>query len=147
MARKTLEDFNNDYWAYANYLQSAECANDEGYDTYVDVPSGNIYESDDWTKGHGHRNVFAKNWKGRDKDDPESQGRPWENRWFCMQQLSKLSFSQLQVIEAFHCNEYIRQSARFLLQTGNYSFEENNMNKNVYAIKVKNRKIRGYNEK
>ena len=43
MARKTLADFNYDYQAYANYLESAECANDDGYDTYVDI-NGNIYE-------------------------------------------------------------------------------------------------------
>lgn len=120
MARKTLKDFNNDYWAYAKYLQSAECANDEGYDTYVDVPSGNIYESDDWTKGHSHYNVFAKNWKGRSKSDPDSQGRPWENKWFSKEDLSKMTFSQLQMIETCHYNEYVRQSARFLLQTGQY---------------------------
>lgn len=56
MARKTLADFNYDYQAYADYLESAECANDEGYDIYADI-NGNIYESDDWTKGHGHKNV------------------------------------------------------------------------------------------
>ena len=32
MARKTLSDFNYDYQAYADYLESAECANDDGYD-------------------------------------------------------------------------------------------------------------------
>lgn len=79
--RKTLADFNYDYQAYANYLESAECANDDGYDTLVDVPSGNIYESDDWTKGHGHKNVF--NGYERDKDDPKSSSdkHPWKNPW------------------------------------------------------------------
>ena len=79
--RKTLEDFNYDYQAYADYLESAECANDEGYDTLVDVQSGNIYESDDWTKGHGHKNVF--NGYERDKDDPKSnsEDHPWKNPW------------------------------------------------------------------
>ena len=78
MPRKELSDFNYDYQAYADYLESAECANDEGYDTYVDI-NGNIYESDDWTKGHGHKNVF--NGYERDKDDPSSQGRDWKNPW------------------------------------------------------------------
>ena len=78
MARKELSDFNYDYQAYANYLESAECANDEGYDTYVDI-NGNIYESDDWTKGHGHKNVF--NGYDRDKNDPSSNGRTWKNPW------------------------------------------------------------------
>ena len=75
--RKTLEDFKKsdgtyDYQAYADYLDSAECANDDGYDILVDVPSGNIYErtDGDWTKGHGHQNVF--NGYDRDKDDKKS---------------------------------------------------------------------------
>lgn len=41
MARKTLEDFKKwdgsyDYQAFADYLESAECANDDGYDIYAD---------------------------------------------------------------------------------------------------------------
>lgn len=60
MERKTLEDFDNDYQAYADYLESAECANDEGYDIYADE-NGNIYEriNGDWTLGHSHKNVFT----------------------------------------------------------------------------------------
>ena len=81
MPRKTLSDFNYDYQAYANYLESAECANDDGYDIYVDVPGGNIYErtDGDWTKGHGHQNV--NNGYDRDKDSDSSKGRPWKNNW------------------------------------------------------------------
>lgn len=78
MAKKTLADFNYDYQAYADYLESPECANDEGFDTIADY-KGNIYESDDWTKGHGHRNVY--NGYKRDKNDPRSQGRDWKNPW------------------------------------------------------------------
>ncbi len=83
MPRKTLDDFKKwdgtpDYQAYADYLESAECANDEEYSVYADI-HGNIYESDDWTKGHGHKNVF--NGYDRDKDDEESKGRPWKNPW------------------------------------------------------------------
>lgn len=77
--RKTLSDFNYDHQAYANYLESAECANDDGYDTLVDVQSGNIYESSDWTKGHGHRNV--NNEYNRPEDDSRSNGRDWKNPW------------------------------------------------------------------
>lgn len=79
MARKTLEDFDYDFQAFADYLESAECANDEGYDTFVDVQGGNIYTSSDWTKGHSHKNVFT-NYE-RTEEDPRSQGRKWENRW------------------------------------------------------------------
>lgn len=57
MARKTLADFNYDYQAYADYLDSGECANDDGYDVFGDE-HGNVYEptGGDWTKGHGHKN-------------------------------------------------------------------------------------------
>ena len=78
MARKTLEDFNYDYQAYADYWESAECVNDEGYDTYADE-KGNIYTSSDWTKGHSHQSV--NNGYNRPEDDPRSQGRDWKNRW------------------------------------------------------------------
>ena len=37
MARKTLKDFNYDYQAYADYLESAECADDDDYDVYADI--------------------------------------------------------------------------------------------------------------
>ena len=89
MARKTLADFNYDYQAFADYLESAECANDDGYDTYVDI-HGNIYESDDWTKGHGHKNVF--NGYDRDNDDEKSQGRKWKNPW--LKYAEKLNLTQ-----------------------------------------------------
>ena len=32
MARKTLEDFDGDYQAYADYLESPECTNDDEID-------------------------------------------------------------------------------------------------------------------
>lgn len=81
MARKTLEDFNYDYQAFANYLESAECANDEGYDIFVDS-RGNIYErtDGDWTKGHGHNNVYDPR-NPREPNDPSSIGRKWKNKW------------------------------------------------------------------
>lgn len=92
MARKTLSDFDYDYQKYADYLESAECANDEGYDTYVDI-NGNIYESDDWTKGHGHKNVH--NGYERDKDDDRSNGRSWKNPW--LKYLKKLNLTDDEV--------------------------------------------------
>ena len=81
MAIKTLEDFNYDYQAYADYLESAECADDEDYDIYVDE-KGNIYERTDksWQIGHGHKKTDS-DWEGRDKNDPESYGRDWKNPW------------------------------------------------------------------
>lgn len=78
MARKELSDFGYDYQAYANYLESAECANDEGYSVYADT-RGNIYESDDWTKRHSHKNTNTG--YNRGIDDKRSQGRPWKNPW------------------------------------------------------------------
>ena len=41
MARKTLEDFDGDYQAYADYLESPECTNDDGIDIVADE-KGNI---------------------------------------------------------------------------------------------------------
>ena len=54
MERKTLEDFNNDYQAYANYLESAECMQDDGIDVYAE--GRNVYTptNGDWREGHGH---------------------------------------------------------------------------------------------
>lgn len=80
MARKTLEDFNGDCQAYADYLESAECANDDGYDVIADS-KGNVYEptDGDWTKGHGHRNDNTN--YNRTPERKESKGRPWKNPW------------------------------------------------------------------
>lgn len=83
--RKTLEDFKNekgeyDYQAFADYLESSECANDDDYDIYVDE-KGNIYErtDGDWTEGHGHTNVY--NGYTRKPEDPNSKNRKWKNPW------------------------------------------------------------------
>ena len=50
MARKTLEDFDGDYQAYADYLESPECTNDDGIDIVADE-KGNIFTptDGDWT--------------------------------------------------------------------------------------------------
>lgn len=36
MMGKTLADFNYDYQAYADYLESAECMQDDGIDIYAE---------------------------------------------------------------------------------------------------------------
>lgn len=102
MARKTLEDFNYDYQAYADYLESAQCANDDGYDILVDVPSGNIYErtDGDWTKGHGHQNVF--NGYERDKDSERSKGRDWKNPWLKYAEKLNLSEEEVQFLNKLY---------------------------------------------
>lgn len=81
MSRKTLDDFDGNYQAYADYLESAECMNDDGIDIYADE-KGNIYEptDGDWEKGHGHNNVNDSR-PAREPDDPKSLGRDWLNRW------------------------------------------------------------------
>lgn len=99
MARKTLADFNYDYQAYADYLESAECANDDGYDTYADI-NGNIYESDDWTKGHGHKNV--NNGYSRDKDNDRSQGRKWKNPWLKYAEKLNLTPAEFEFLKALY---------------------------------------------
>lgn len=101
MARKTLEDFNYDYQAYADYLESAECANDDGYDTYADY-NGNVYESDDWTKGHGHKNVF--NGYDRDKDDDRSKGRKWKNPWLKYAEKLNLTSEEIKLLNTLYNN-------------------------------------------
>lgn len=80
MARKTLDDFNYDYQAYADYLESAECANDDGYDVIADQ-YGNVYTptEGDWTKGHGHKNENTN--YDRPANSPDSYGRTWKNPW------------------------------------------------------------------
>lgn len=84
MERKTLEDFNNDYQAYANYLESAECMQDDGIDVYAE--GRNVYTptNGDWREGHGHfvdnTGLNKKNFD-RKPDDKESKGRPWYNKW------------------------------------------------------------------
>lgn len=98
MAKKSLSDFNYDYQAFADYLESPECANDEGYDTFVDH-KGNIYESDDWTKGHGHKNVF--NGYERDKNDERSKGRDWKNPWLKYVETLDLSKDELSLLKSF----------------------------------------------
>lgn len=81
MSRKSLDDFNGDYQAYADYLESGECMNDDGIDIFADE-KGNIYTptEGDWTKGHGHNSVDDPR-PGRDSEDPKSYGRKWYNRW------------------------------------------------------------------
>lgn len=95
MARKTLDDFNYNYQAYADYLESSECANDDGYTVYGDE-YGNVYEAidGDWTKGHSHINENS-DWEGREIDDPKSKGRPWKNKW--LKYAKKLNLTQEEV--------------------------------------------------
>lgn len=105
--RKTLEDFKKwdgtyDYQAYANYLESAECSNDDEYDILVDVPSGNIYErkDGDWKKGHGHQNVF--NGYDRDKNDKSSEGRPWKNPWLKYAEQLNLTSQEIEFLNTLY---------------------------------------------
>ena len=109
MARKTLADFNYDYQAYADYLESAECANDDGYDIYGDI-KGNIYErtDGDWTKGHGHKNVY--NGYDRDKDDDRSKGRPWKNPWLKYAEKLNLTAEEIQFLEVLYSYKQTAQN-------------------------------------
>ncbi len=107
MAKKALEDFNYDYQAYADYLESPECANDEGYDTYVDY-KGNIYESDDWTKGHGHKNVY--NGYERDKDDDRSKCRDWKNPWLKYIEKLNLTAEEIEFLEILYTYKQDKES-------------------------------------
>ena len=112
MARKTLSDFNYDYQAYANYLESPECANDDGYDIYADY-KGNVYErtDGDWTKGHGHRN--DNNGYNRDKDDDRSKGRSWKNPWLKYAEKLNLTAEEIQFLEVIYENRQDTKSDEF----------------------------------
>ncbi len=114
MERKSLEDFNNNYQAYANYLESAKCADDDGYDIYADE-KGNIYErtNGSWENGHGHNNVYDKR-DPRDPNDSESIGRKWKNNW--LKYVSKINlndeeknFSLLLLIKIFLNFKWMRK--------------------------------------
>lgn len=98
MARKTLEDFNYDYQAYADYLESAECADDDDYDIYADI-NGNVYQRTDgsWQKGHGHKN--DKTNYDRKPDDPSSIGRDWKNPWLKYKEKLILTKEELTLIK------------------------------------------------
>ena len=109
IARKTLADFNYDYQAYADYLESAECANDDGYDTYVDQ-NGNIYESDDWTKGHGHKNV--NNGYERDKNDARSNGRKWKNPWLKYAEKLNLTTQEIEFLNTLYNHKQINNTKK-----------------------------------
>ena len=95
MARKTLEDFDGDYQAYADYLESPECTNDDGIDIVADE-KGNIFTptDGDWTKGHGHNNVHDPR-PARDFESSESRGRKWFNRW--LKYSNKIVISQEEI--------------------------------------------------
>lgn len=104
MVRKTLEDFDNDYQKYADYLESAECANDDGYDAIGDE-YGNVYTptDGDWTKGHGHRNDNTN--YNRPADDDESKGRPWYNKWLKYADKLELTKEEVELLNTlFDCN-------------------------------------------
>jgi hypothetical protein len=94
MPRKELEDFKYDYQAYANYLESPECTNDEGYDVIADQ-YGNVYTptEGDWTKGHGHINENTG--YNRPAESEDSYGRAWKNPW--LKYVDKLNLSQEEI--------------------------------------------------
>lgn len=104
MAKKELSDFNYDYQAYADYLESAECADDEGYDIYADA-NGNIYErtNGSWQIGHGHKN--EKTNYDRKPDDERSIGRPWKNPWLKYQKTINVTQLEMQLVFAGNNNE------------------------------------------
>ena len=57
----------------------------------------------------------------RDKYDEESINRRWKGNEIIFSRLSKLSYEELQILEASATNEYIKFSAREILKSGNYS--------------------------
>ena len=106
MARKTLEDFKKwdgsyDYKAFADYLESAECTNDDGYDVIADQ-YGNVYTptEGDWRKGHGHKNENTN--YDRPADRKDSYGRKWKNPWLKFAEKLNLTEEEIAFISAVY---------------------------------------------
>lgn len=105
MARKTLEDFNYDYQAYADYLESAECMQDDGIDIYGE--GRNVYTptDGDWRKGHGHfvdNSGLNKPDYNRDANDERSKGRPWYNKWLKYAKKLNLTPSEVEFLSTLY---------------------------------------------
>lgn len=106
MPRKELSDFDGDYQAFADYLESAECTNDEGYDVVADE-KGNVYTptDGDWTKGHGHRNDNTG--YDRPADDEKSKDRPWKNRWLKYSTSLNLSQNDIELLSKHNTSKVL----------------------------------------
>lgn len=109
MARKTLADFNYDYQAYADYLESPECTNDDGYDVIGDQ-YGNVYTptEGDWTKGHGHKNENTN--YDRKSEDRDSYGRKWKNPWLKYADKLNLTAEEIQFLEVLYSYKQTAQN-------------------------------------
>ncbi len=129
MARKTLSDFNYDYQAYADYLESAECANDDGYEIYGDR-NGNVYTptGGDWTKGHGHKNENTN--YDRKPNISDSKGRPWKNPWLKYEDKLNLSDEEIQLLTSLYGNSL-------------FDLKNNELNKQKRTLSKRKQKI-GY---
>ena len=101
MARKTLADFYYDYQAYADYLESPECTNDDGYDVIADQ-YGNVYTptDGDWSKGHGHQNENTD--YNRPSDSKYSYGRKWKNPWLKYAEKLNLTPEEVEFLNTLH---------------------------------------------
>lgn len=102
MARKTLEDFDYDYQAYADYLESAECMQDDGIDVYAE--GRNVYTptDGDWRKGHGHyvdNSGTGKPDYERKPDDENSKDRPWYNKWLKYSEKIQLTGEEIELLK------------------------------------------------
>ena len=101
MARKTLADFNYDYQAYADYLESPECTNDDGYDVIADQ-YGNVYTptDGDCSKGHWHQNENTD--YNRPSDSKDSYGRKWKNPWLKYAEKLNLTPEEVEFLNTLH---------------------------------------------
>lgn len=124
MARKTLEDFNYDYQAYADYLESPQCLQDDGIDIYAE--GRNVYTptDGDWTKGHGHyvdNSGLNKEDYNRDANDEKSKGRPWYNKWLKYAEKLNLTAEEIKFLEVLYTYKQVKQN--------NEPEENNNLSK------------------
>ena len=105
MARKTLADFNYDYQAYADYLESAECMQDDGIDVYAEGRDVYTPTDGDWRKGHGHyvdNTGLDKEDYDRDANDKSSKGRPWYNKWLKYAEKLNLTSEEVEFLNTLY---------------------------------------------
>ena len=109
-----------------SYDIDSKTENSYGYDSKTDYRSdGTVhqYDSDkgNWsnhshtTYNSGKDHAMGNSSWSRDNNHPDSKDRAWKNRTLFLNNLSKLSFVELQELELFTSNEYIRRSAKQII--------------------------------
>lgn len=111
----------------SKYISTEKTIYEDGSKTVEDV-----YQKEDGTLFVNTYNVTADELKhdhvamdehGNFMGGHEERESTWTNRNYIFKALYNLTFEELQIVESFHQNEYIRNSAKFLLNSFNSEFE------------------------